>query len=105
MEQHQMTLEYKSAPPLAHKNDPITSYEAADKMIKSGKLSKQEEEIYCAILRIYAPINCEFTAKQLSDTTGINYYTIQRRLSGLRQKSKIERTGEKRDGCCVWRLK
>lgn len=107
--------------PLAHTNDPITSYEAGDKMVKSGALHSQEDYLYCAILRIYAPINREFTAKELSDTTGINYYTIQRRLSGLRDKGKIGRVrkdgglcrGPKpltkylvvRDNCCVWKLK
>ena len=105
MSEHQMTLDYKSAPPLAHRDDPITSYEAADKMIKSGKLSKQEDLVLRYVKGWSKTVNSsEFTAKDLA-FCGIDYYIVQRRLSGLCQKSKIERTGEKRDGCCVWRLK
>jgi hypothetical protein len=93
-------------PPLARDTDPITSHEAADKMAKSGKLTRQEQEVYAAIkeyLRI-CPYRSNFTAKDLR-IVYMDYYTAQRRLSGLYYKGKIERTGEKRDGCCVWRLK
>ena len=94
---------------LFHRNDPETSEAAADKMIKSGALSKQENEIYNDITRYV--IDCahkDFTAKELALWLIGNhiktYFTIQRRLSGLHNKGKIERTGEKRDGCAVWRL-
>ena len=94
--------------PLSHKDDHQTSYEAADKMIGSGKLNRQEELVYQALKTHLSYDGIEdFTAKELS-YQGIGhlagYYTIQRRLSGLRNKGKIERTGEKRDGCCVWKL-
>ena len=92
--------------PLAHRDDPITSYEAADRMVKSGALNRQEERVLDAI-KCYkcSTWKEDFTAKELSNISSINYYTIQRRLSGLHNKGKIERTGEKRDGCCVWKLK
>ncbi len=102
--------------PLSHTNDPDTSYEAADKMIKSGKLQEQEELVLRAINDYLYPDDImeifgeekreDFTAKQVASRThfNIDYYTIQRRLSGLFHKSKIERTGKKRDGCCVWRI-
>ena len=100
--------------PLSHTNDPQTSYNAADKMIKSGKLSSQEKLVFDAIRDyltskvVYADLT--FTARELSDTTNIDYHLIQRRLSGLNNKGKIERVmvGHKvisRNGCCVWRLK
>ena len=98
--------------PLSHTGDPETSYIAADKMVKSGALNKQEWDIMFAIRRyknVYAcdmksfcPEHEDFTARELSNYSGINYYTIQRRLSSLRHKGKIERTGEKRNGCAVW---
>jgi len=97
--------------PLSHTNDPQTSYDAAEK----ANLSDQEYEVYVAILN-YKGAN--FTAKELSEQSGLNYWTIQRRLSGLRTKGKIKRVEyrehispvtyvlrySRRDGCCVWRL-
>lgn len=99
--------------PLAHTGDVATSFEAADGMIESGKLNKQEQAVWKVICDIttnhqfetYACSGAEdFTAKELSNWSGTDYYTIQRRLSGLFHKGKIERTGEKRNGCCVWRI-
>ena len=92
--------------PLSHRDDPATSYEAADKMVKSGKLARQEQGVFNDICRWI--IDCDhkdFTAREIADwVVSGDYYKIQRRLSGLRNKGKIERTGEKRNGCRVWRL-
>lgn len=89
--------------PLSHTKDSETSYEAADKMVKSGKLNKQEQQVLKAIKTFLSEFPFkDFTAKTL--TCYMDYYTIQRRLSGLYHKGKIERTGEKRNGCCVWRI-
>lgn len=94
---------------LCRRGDPETSYEAAEKMVKSGNLNRQEQKVLNAIKthlywRKHFGESKDFTAKELNYSRGINYYTIQRRLSGLHNKGKIERTGEKRDGCMVWRL-
>ena len=108
--------------PLAHRDDPITSYEAAEKMVKSGKLSKQERFVYRQIkwyLRYYS--QNDFTPKQVANSPVPDsrlYSTIQRRLSALRRKGKIDRLNTeggiykencgqklmKRQGCAVWRL-
>jgi len=100
----------KNLPPLSHTNDPQTSFAAADKMIESGALSFQEQEVYNDIRHyIIDGQHKDFTPKEMAhwqtgDKTE-NYHRIERRQSGLLNKGKIERTGEKRDGCCVWRLK
>jgi len=119
---------------LCHKNDPETSHEAAKKMVESGKLNKQQKvesgklnkqqkvesgklnkqqkEVSDMIIhyhnRFMGRIK-DFTAKELAEWTGqspiyplLTYYVIQRRLHEL---TGIERTGEKRNGCAVWRLK
>ena len=54
--------------PLSHTADPQTSYDAADKMIKSGRLSKQEMGVYRAILRhcCDSSVDRTFTAKELA---------------------------------------
>lgn len=96
---------------LSHTNDPITSYEAAER----ANLNDQEYEVYIAIQNYGGK---DFTAKELSEKSGLNYWTIQRRLSGLRNKGKIKRVQyrentspetfvlhySKREGCCVWKL-
>ena len=93
-------------PPLARDSDPITSHEAAEKMVKSGKLNKQESLVYSKIKQLFNwfPFKTDFTARDL-ESVYLDYYIAQRRLSGLHYKGKIERTNEKRDGCAVWRLK
>ena len=90
--------------PLVHSRDPITSFEAADKLVESRALSRQEDEVWKAIKTFLSdwPFN-DFTAKTL--TSYVNYYTAQRRLSGLYNKGLIERTGERRNGCMAWRIR
>jgi len=98
----------KNLPPLSHTNDPQTSFDAAGRMIKAGKINRQENRVLQAIKIYQNHLHYkDFTARELAKAASswLDYYTIQRRLSGLRNKGKIERTGEKRDGCCVWRLK
>ena len=103
-------------PPIAHRGDPETSYEAGQKMIDSGELSRQEQWV---LEQIQNSMLGEFTALELARGIKDNLYSkIQRRLSGLRTKGKIERLNteggvyientdqelKKRDGCAVWRL-
>ena len=107
MPDQELTLFAPAHRPLSHTEDPATSYEAADKLVKSGALNRQEQRVWDEICWWIAHRYPEFTAKDLAHyaDADINYYTIQRRLSGLRNKGKIEHTGEKRNGCMVWRIK
>jgi len=91
---------------LSHTRDPITSFVAADKLVKSGELSRQERQVWNSIIWFLAESpKGNFTARELADwCPGDHYFTIQRRLSGLRNHDKIERTGEKRNGCMVWKI-
>lgn len=99
-------------PPHSHVGDPATSYEAGDRMVKTGALSRQEREVLKAI-KDYLYIHDTFTAKEIASMLSVgriadyadNYFKVQRRLSGLHRKGLIERTGERRNNCCVWRLK
>lgn len=98
--------------PLAHRNDPITSYRAGERMVRTGKLNKQEREVLRAC-RDYLSIHDDFTAKDIAGMLSVGntrsyteqYFKVQRRFSGLRRKGYIERNGETRDDCKVWRLK
>jgi len=114
---------------LARTNDPKTSKDAAEKMVKSGELNRQENLIYSTIVE-YTTIYTQkdFTTKDIAhfmswSIQDYNYdkaYEIcRRRFSGLRDKGKIELVTEKkditdctftfiykrRDSCRVWRLK
>jgi len=90
--------------PLARDKDPITSHEAADKMVKSGKLTKQQNSVLKIIAR-YCKNHKDFTPLELTDGhwTAL-YYAIQRRKNELNHKGYIESTGEVRNGREVWRL-
>ncbi len=107
---------------ITHKNDPETSFAAAEKMIKSGALSRQQNKVYTAIARYFLSYSFStgFTARELSNWAGLDYHKIQRRLNELRAKGLIsriklgeERIGatdiykpiyKKRNGQCVWQV-
>jgi len=97
---------------LARTNDPETSKDAAKKMVESGKLSRQEEWLYGIIVE-YTDNNLgDFTTKDIAsymtDEDGNDYFRwydiCRKRFSGLSNKFKITTTGERCDGCQVWRL-
>lgn len=110
--------------PLAHTNDPLTSFKAAEKMVRSGALSEQENQVFGWIktyLKNHPKKAKDFTAREIAMWRFANkYHVIQRRLSGLRNKGKIGRVrldggiccGPKpntkylvvREGYCAWRL-
>ena len=102
-------MKYLFNPPLARAKDPITSHKAAEKMVVSGFLNKQEEQVYDAILG-YDTMFPDFTTKDIALVMlSMPYYKAydicRKRFSGLENKGKIELTGDQRDGCRVWRLK
>ena len=101
---NQMTLQYT----LARTNNPQTSKDAAKKMVDSGALSRQEKNVYEAILMWTKHCNT-FTPKDIATCVSwCNYWEAydicRKRFSGLFNKFKIVFTGEQRDGCRVWRL-
>ena len=114
---------------LARTNDPQTSKDAAEKMVKSGELSRQEKEVLYIIGIWYS--DSDFTTKDIArKMLGYPYHKAydicRKRFSGLRDKGKIEPISKtvmlfgkphkvkstktnklvyrRRDGCRVWRL-
>ena len=100
---------------LSHKGDPDTSKAAAQKMVESGKLKSQGDEILEAIkfyMKYYSHFKQgyrDFTAKELASWVEDNpkyehltYHVIQRRKHEI---PEIEETDKERNGCKVWRLK
>lgn len=106
---------------LARTCNPQTSKDAADKMVKSGELNRQEKNVYSAILMWTK--HCDtFTTKDIATciswcTYDKAYDICRKRFSGIYDKGKIDRLNTKggiyregdelmkRDGCAVWRLK
>ena len=103
-------FEYEAA--LAHRDDHLPSYKAAEKMVKSGKFHYSVEQVRQAIKRYCNVFGLDFTAKEVAEFISkedeIDYYklyiTIQKRKSILKNEAFIEETELERDGCCVWRL-
>jgi len=99
--------------PLAHRNDPDTSFEAADKMVKSGKFQYSVNKVREAIKRYQrVMMRPDFNAKELalfiSDEEQIDYfrlyYVIEKRLSVLEKENMIKRTNLERNNCQVWQI-
>lgn len=72
-------------PPLYASADPSTSKEAADKLIASGALNRQFQEVLDALV-LHGPC----TAVELSAASGIERYTCSRRLPDLLKRHKVE---------------
>ena len=108
---------------LARTNNPQTSKDAAEKMVVSGELNRQEEMIYKTI-KYYTKIHShkDFTTKDIATwIMSMSYYKAydicRKRFSDLEMKNKIEliridfdkktlkHIYKRRDGCRVWRLK
>jgi len=107
---------------LARTGDPQTSKDAAEKMVKSGELNRQEKMVYDHIeLWLFSGKNKDFTTKNIASEIPMPYHKAydicRRRFSDLEMKDKIElvygliakpgldRIVKRRDGCRVWRLK
>lgn len=68
-------------PPLARNSDPLSSFEAAEELVESGRLGKQEQEVLAAL-----KLHPGLSSKRLAETCDLNRYTVARRLPGLRDK-------------------
>lgn len=90
---------------LCHKGDPDTSKEAAQMMVKSGKLSEKRRIVLSWIREYCRQGHADFTAKEVAGGINAKYFDIQRRKNELAELGYIEKTGEIRVGCEVWRLK
>ena len=78
----------------ARRTDPATSHAAA-KHAATGKAALERLDIVAA-LRIFGPMHY----RQIAERVFMEPVAVARRIS---ECAGIERTGEVRDGCCVWR--
>lgn len=98
--------------PLAHTNDPQTSFKAAEKIVSSGIFHYSVLQVRDAIKRYCKIFGLDFTAKEVAEFISaedeIDYYklyiVIQKRKSVLKNAAFIRETDRERDGCTVWEL-
>jgi hypothetical protein len=55
--------------------------------------------------KIFAALATPGTCKEIGARIGLDHVAVARRLSEMEEANLIETTGEKRDGCRVWRRK
>lgn len=72
--------------PVAHRNDPASSYRAGEAVHKSGRAFSQKLVVLAA-LRSHGPCS----SKSLAEKTGLDRYMIARRLPELFQEHKVNR--------------
>lgn len=79
-----------TSPALARTTDPHSSLRGADYIENSGKLAAQCQAVLDALKT--HPMH---TARELSVATGIDYYTIARRLPELKRRNLAQVRGER----------
>ena len=80
---------------LSRRTDPPTSRQAAQRAVEF--MAGHESLIWGALLA------GEYTAKEMAQITRLTDVQINRRLKGMADRRLIERTGQVREGCAVWR--
>jgi hypothetical protein len=81
--------------PLSRTKDPISSYEAADELIKSGELGAQEQEVLAAL-----KLHPGLSSKRLAEVSNGNRYIFARRLPGLRYRGLAQNCPLACTRCC-----
>ncbi len=71
--------------PLARNSDPISSFEAAEELVNSGELETQNRQVLTAL-----KLHPGLSSKKLAEVSGLNRYTVARRLPGLRDKGQVQ---------------
>ena len=97
---------------MSHTKDSVASFEAADKLVSSGKFRYSVEQVRLAIER-YCKVMMrpDFTAKEVAwfirEEDDLDYFKlyimIQKRKSVL--KADYKETDRERGGCAVWEKK
>lgn len=80
----------------ARRTDPAESHDAAARV----PVTALEDRVLCA-LRERGPS----TVPELAAYLDLRVVSVSPRMKPLTDKGEVERTGERRDGCAVWRAK
>ena len=85
----------RAKPARARRSDSSTSHDAAKRAEADTRTHQQRQAIGAAVAHLGGA-----TAKELVSSTGIEYYTVQKRLSEV---PGLYKTDDERGGCKVWR--
>ena len=94
--------------PGSHRDDPLTSYIAAEKLAKSGGWTAQQEEVYKALENRNGGTSGEIGMIMPGNKTA-NRFKVSRRMSELKEKGLVvegpRRICKVQDSlCCTWWL-
>lgn len=80
----------------SRRTDPSTSLAAG----QATNATRLESTVYSFMALMFPQ---GYTTKDLERELGIDRVSISPRMKPLFKKNKVQRTGERRDGCEVWR--
>lgn len=81
--------------PLSHRNDPLSSYRAADRSIRSGRIRNQTQKVLAAVRELQGQ-----TSWELAVRIGCDRHMPARRLAALARRGLIRRGPLKRCRIC-----
>jgi len=82
-----------------HSSDPDTSRKAAEKIVKSGEISKQAALVFYHFKKV-APC----TNKRFALLSGLDYEMVHKRVADLKAAGLVEDSGLREDGCAILKL-
>lgn len=90
---NQLVMPYSFTETRSRRTDSQTSKDAA-----KAAVSRKADIERLAIAKAVFGTSAGLTAREAAALTGIDYYTVQRRIS----ETGLTKTAEVRDGCRVW---
>lgn len=85
-------------PPATHAGDPPSSHYAEDRVTRSGQRQRQAEDVLAAIQR-HALV--AMTAAELAEASGLDRYTVSRRLPELERAGHVHSSRPQTRPCRV----
>jgi len=88
--------------PLSHRDDPLSSYQAGDRVLRSGKVKGQMKFCLLAVRRWPGR-----TSAELAQLAGMDRYSVARRLPALEHRGFVKKGGERlctvcKSKCVTW---
>jgi hypothetical protein len=102
LNQPEKDFERQYQQPHSHRQDPLSSYRAGDRVLHSGKLKGQMKAVLDALRR-----HPNSTSAELAQLAGLDRYMVARRLPALAAKGLTIRSKERlcracRSICVTW---
>lgn len=86
LSQPDKSFERQFVQPTAHRTDPLSSYKAGDRALKSGRIRGQMKAVYAALQK-----HPGCSSAELARIMGVDRHQPARRLSSLAKKGLVKR--------------